>query len=131
MIGYGIVLERIVFSLDATGAVTEYSFPVMGEVVEVRVPNAGTVWTAGTADVTLTREEDGGTVLAITNLTAPATYSPRPVVHSNTGGTTAYTVGGQSVYDTGGGMPVHGRIKCVVAQGEVSKSGTLFVYYRK
>lgn len=71
--------------------------PFSGYVSEIRLPNAGTALTgSGTADFTFTRKDDGGTVLALTDKTAPFSYQPRPVVHTVTGGTTAYTVGGQS-----------------------------------
>src|SRR3990167_4722258 len=125
-------LYELTVSTNAWGGGTATSvYPLHGEILELRVPNSGTTLTGGgTAEITLTRSVDGGTILALTDVGAPLTYYPRGAVHTTGGGTTAYSVGGQSVYDTGGGIPVDGYVQAVVAQGSASSSGILYLYYR-
>lgn len=121
--------EPIVVTTDAAGAGTALSIGVIsGEVVEVRLPAAGAaLTTGGSADFTLTRLHDGGTILAVTNQSAPWQFNPRAAAHSNAGGTTAYGTGVGPVYD--GGIPCDDHIRLVVAQGALSQAGTVYVYY--
>lgn len=113
--------ERIVFETDSSGSSSVLSArPVCGRVVEVRVPDAGAVWTAGgSADVTVTRREDGGTVLAVTNVSAPFSYRPVPVVHTTSG-----AVAGTA---TVAGVLVDDHVRVTVAQAAPSTAGTVFV----
>ena len=113
------------------GGTVTTEYPLSGEVIEVRLPNNGTALTGGgTADFTITRTVDGGTILAAANVAAPFTYYPRGAVVTTGAGTTAYQVGGQSVYDTGAGVPVDGYVQVEIAQGSVSGAATLYMYYR-
>lgn len=116
--------EAVTFTTDATGAVTVLSRPVSGMVVEVRVPNAGTAWMpGGTADLTVTRLDDGGTVLAVSNATAPFVYAPVPAYH-----TTAGALAGTA---TRPGIPVDGHVQIVIAQGAASTAGTVYLHVQK
>lgn len=125
-------VHEFVVSTDAAGAGTVLSHsPVRGEIVEVRLPLGGTVLTAGgSADFTLTRVNDGGTVLALANASAPWQYQPRAAAHSTSGGTTAYATGVGPVYD--GGVPAESVLRLVVAQAALSQTtaGTVYVYAR-
>lgn len=122
-------VEQITFTTDGAGAADVVSKrPVTGRVVEVRVPNAGTTWmgNGATADFTLTRNEDGGTVLALTNGSAPFSYHPSVGLHTTVAGTSAYATGVGPVLEHG--VPCDGHIRCVVAQAQFSKAGTVHVY---
>lgn len=124
----GVRRADIAVSTDASGAGTAASRPIAGEILEVRY-NGTTLNNGGSADYTITRQTDGGTVLAVTNLDGPWSRSPRQLIHTSTGGT----------LDTGGltaaitsqvdEIPVEGALQIVVAQGAASKSDTLFVFY--
>ncbi len=110
---------------DATGAGTLISGPVSGEVLEIRVPNAGTAWTnggtaGGTADLTITRLRDEGTICALSNLLPPVQIQPRTVVNDVTGGGSAIL--------SQRGVPVDDHLKIVIAQGVASVSGTVFIH---
>lgn len=117
-----ISVEKIVFTLNSSGAGTVVSTSVIsGEIVEVRVPNAGTTWmgVGATADVTLTRLEDGGTILNFANGSAPWEKAPRQLTHDTSGGDL-------TAYDT---VPVSDHIQLVVSTGQADKAGTVYVHY--
>ncbi len=115
---------------DGAGTATT-PYPISGEVVEIRVPNDGTaLMSGGTADLTVTRDTDGGTVFAGVNLTPPFQYAPRPAVHTTTGGTTNYAAGVGPVLDPAG-VPVDDYLTVVVAQGLATKSATVYIHVRE
>lgn len=119
---------EVVFTTDAAGAAAGTTLPVRGELAQVRVPNAGTAWmgTGSTADITITRLVDGGTLLALTNGQAPWEYNPRTAAHSLTAGTSAYAVGvGPVLTDP---PPVYGPVVVTVAQAQFSKAGTVYLW---
>ena len=113
------------------GATATAARPHAGEVLLVTMPLAGTALTAqgGTADFVITRVTDGGTIAALTNVSAPFYYQPRDPVHDTAGGTTAYTVGvGPQMTE---GIPVFGSISVSVSTAQPSQSGTIFLRYRR
>ena len=113
------------------GATVNAARPHAGHAILVSMPLAGTALTAqgGTTDFVVYRARDGGTIAALTNVSAPFFYQPRDSVHTTAGGTTAYTLGiGPQVTE---GIPVFGSITVTVAQAQVSQSGTLYVRYRR
>lgn len=121
-------LHEVVFATDAAGGAVATTVPLRGHLRQVRVPNAGTAWmgTGSTADVTLTRLVDGGTLLAVANGSAPWEYNPRLPAHTVAGGTTAYAVGVGPV--VAGGPPVDGPIVVTVAQAQPSRAGTVYLW---
>lgn len=107
----------------ANGAGTATTRPISGQVVEVRIPNAGTaLFSGGTADLTITRQNDGGTVVGAANITIPFTISPRQIMQPVAGGGTA-------LLDPNG-VPVDSGLNVVVADGLASKTTTVYIYYR-
>lgn len=121
-------LVEVVFTTDTSGNAAGTTLPLRGELCQVRVPNAGTAWmgTGATADITITRLVDGGTLLALTNGSAPWEYNPRTPAHSLTAGTTAYAVGvGPVLTDA---PPLHGPVVVTVAQAQFSKAGTVYLW---
>lgn len=126
---------ELVVTCDAAGAGTvSTSRPLREEVLSVRMPNAGTALTngagvGGSTDITITRAYDSGTVIALTNVTAPFQYQPREQVHTQTGGTTAYALGIGPVMNAG--VPVWGTVTMTVASGAPSSSGTLYMFVRR
>lgn len=113
------------------GTVTSVS-PWSGEIVEIRMDTAGTIIASGTADFTITRSYDGGTILSAANQTAPWQYNPRLAVHSDTAGTTAYALGAGPIFDAGGGIPVDGYVQVVWAQGNpAAGTATLWFHVRE
>lgn len=123
----GMWRDTIVITAGASGAGTAYSSrPIAGDIISVRL--AGTAL-GGTADFTLTREGDGGTVLVVTNGQGPWQYQPRDAVHSTSGGTTAYNLGTGPVFTDY--IPSADYLKLTVAQAAASAAGTVFIHYRE
>lgn len=120
-------LDFVLSTNTAGGGTTTWAYPVSGRVTQVRMANAGTtLTTGGTADFVLSRVEDGGTILSLTNVIAPFEYNPAIPLHSNSGGTTAYALGVGPVYEDG--YPVDGYLRLTVQQAVVSSAGTVYVY---
>lgn len=92
--------------------------PVVGEITEIRLPGTHM---GSTADYTITRQADGGTVLSATAYAAPWTNHPAAVL--NDGTATAGTA-------TIAGIPCADYLQLVVGSGVASASGTLFIHYR-
>ena len=110
------------------GTVTS-SRAISGDILAVRMDNGGTaVTTGGTADFTFTKSPDGGTVLALTNASAPFEYRVGQQLFNQTGGSVIYAAG-TAVYTDG--VPVFGTVTMTVAQGAGSASGTVYMYYRR
>lgn len=105
--------------------------PVHGEVVEVRV-DGQTLNTspAGSADLTITRVADTGTILADTNISFPEQWSPRQLVNLNTtGGTLSHQLVGGAVNPQVGPVYATGYLQAVIAQAGTA-SADVRVYYR-
>ena len=113
----------LVVTTDAAGAGTvQSSVPVSGYVLSLRAPNAASQLTAGgSADFTFTVPTTGATVFVASNQSAPFQYQPRSELHTTAGGTAT-----QPGY-IDRGWPIDDYLKCVVAQGALSTSGTLYV----
>ena len=102
--------------------------PICGHIEEVRIATAGTALLSsagGTATLTITRGgtanvSDGGTILAVTTVTAPNQWQPRNFVHTVAGvnGTVLSTFG----------PPVDDYLTFVVTQGGTSTTGTVYVH---
>jgi hypothetical protein len=123
----------IPISAGTTGDGTATTFrPLCGHVVEFRVGTLGTALNnSGSTDWTVTRVEDGGTILSAANQTAPFQYQPRNAVHTSSAGTTAYGLGQSPVF-VDPGIPVDGYVQVVVAQaGTVAKAGTVHLYVQE
>ena len=115
----------------ASAGTATFAVPISGEVLEVRMPAAGSTLAGGSADFTLTRVYDGSTVLNVSNQTAPFEFFPRRSPHSPTGGTAAYGAG-LAVYDTGGGIPIDGYLQVVWAQASTAVAApTMYVHVRE
>lgn len=116
----GISRVLIPVTTDGSGAGTAVSArPVNGEILEIRLPTAA-LNAAGAADYTITRQETGGTVLAITNTDGPWTRYPRGDAITPAG------AGGSAVVP----IPCDEMLRLVVAQAATSASGTIHVYYK-
>lgn len=114
--------HAIVFTTNASGAGTVLSpEPLMGDVVLIR-QDAGDAPGTATADYTLTRHDDGGTIAAITNTVDPFEVSPVVTLHQGT------TVAGTASYP---GVPCDGHVKLVIAGAEASVEGTIHVMERR
>lgn len=109
--------EHIHITVDGSGAGTVVTPPIVGDIVAVA--NPGTAL-GGTADYTLTRRNDGGTVWAAQNAPGPFQYAPVSVLHSGT------TVAG-----TASGVPSASHLQLVVGSATPSASGDLYLYYRQ
>ena len=121
--------EQIVLTTPAGGiaGTATSSHPISGRILEVRNPGTG-LDSGGTADYTITRNADGGTILALTNVAGPWQYQPRVATHSVTGGTTNYAAGIGPVLDPGG-VPCDDYVTVVIAQGGTAASGTIIFHY--
>jgi hypothetical protein len=118
--------EILTLAVNASGAATVYSGRVTGRVLQMQyVPDATTPLDTG-ADLTITGEDTGVAILAVTNLgTAAVTMAPRQATVTVANAAALYAAGGVAVLE-----PVYlagERIKVVVAQGGTSKTGTLHI----
>lgn len=103
---------------DAGGGTCTSDAPVWGDIAEVRY-NGGTAF-VGLGTVTITRAEDGGTVLAGSTGNGTWSYAPVQTTH-----TRALAAAG-TVSD----IPVDGYLRMVVTGGGSAASGTVDVYVR-
>lgn len=115
---------------DAAGAGTASSVSIQGECTELRIPNAGTAMlgTGSTATVSLTRALDGGTIFRTTAGSAPFSERFGQQLFTQTGGSAIFAAGTAEFVD---GVPVFGTVTCVVSGAQASKSGTVYMYYRR
>lgn len=119
--------ETLTLTVDASGDATVYSERVQGRVLQLRyVPDATTPLDTG-ADLTITGEDTGVAIATLVNIgTAALTKVPRQATHGIDGSASLYAAAGEPVEE-----PVYlagERIKCVVAQGGVSKTGQLHIF---
>ena len=115
-------ISRYIFEVttDTLGAGTAVStYPLSGLVEEIRC-QSGFGGTAGTADFTFTRSQGGGTILVVTDGTAPWSRLPRAQIADTTG--TAVS----GVYDS---IPIDDYVQMLVAQGGSVVAGTVSFYY--
>lgn len=119
-----ITVVSVPITTSATGAGTGSVRQIRGEIVKVMVGTPGTaLTTGGSADMTITHQPTGGTVLSVTNISAGQVvqYQPRDGYHSVTG----TLLGTADV-----GVSVAGSVSVVIAQGALSQSGTVHLYVR-
>lgn len=120
-------LHALTLTVDASGDATVYtSGLVNGRVLQMRYVPDGTNPLATGADLTITGETTGVAIVTITNIgTSAVTKVPRQATLDASGAASLYAAGGTAVNDF---VYIGGeRIKCVVAQGGVSKTGTLYL----
>ena len=122
--------ERHDFTLtvDASGAATVYSDRLAtGVIAQIRYVPDGTNPLATGADLTITAETSGLPIATLTDIGTSATgWAPRQATHSTAGAAALYASAGTAVNDR---IAIAGeRIKVVVAQGGVSKTGTLYIW---
>lgn len=116
--------EVMVGTVSASAANAAGTFitsrPIIGEVIQIRQP--GTQW-GSTADYTLTRVSDGGTVLSGLDYAGPWTNSPSPILNNGT------ALAGTAT--SGVGIPCASHLQLIVGSAVASAVGTLHVYYRQ
>lgn len=93
--------------------------PIVGEVISVR--NAGTAL-GGTCDYTLTRVNDGGTVLAGVDMAGPWQFQPTQT--QNIGTALAGTASAP-------GIPCASHLRLVIGSAVANAAGTVHIYYRQ
>jgi hypothetical protein len=129
-------IERIAIPIStntAAAGTAQSAIPVEGRVLEwVCSGSTGTALfgPGATATFTVTRNGDGGTILAATAVSAPFRYAPRRLLVTETGGTTFLVAGSATsgVLDTDG-IPSADYLTAVITQGGTSASGTVYMYY--
>jgi len=117
-------LQRLTIpvTVDASGDATVYSAHISGKIQTIRYVKADF---ADGVDFTLTAEDTGETIWAESDVNASATRAPRQPTHSTEGSAALYAAAGSAVNDHI--AIANDRIKIVVAQGGVSKSGTIII----
>lgn len=108
--------ETIFVSVNGAGGGTVVSRPVVGDIISIRLPGTAL---GGSADFTITRQSDGGTVLAGTDMAGPWQYQPASAFHSGT------AIAGTTV-----GVPSASHLVVTVGSAAASTGGTIHVYYR-
>lgn len=110
--------QTLTLTTDSSGAGTATSpEPINGYIDEIRNPSA--VW-GGTADYTVTRSFDGGTVWQSNNVAGPFQIYPRG--QATPAGT---AIGGTAIAP----IPVEGYLQFVVSGSTGSLAGTVHIYY--
>ena len=119
-------VHTVSITTDGSGNATAYTKDTYGRISAIRyVPDVSTPLTA-TADLTITDNETGLTVMVITDIGSIAlNLFPRAAMIDTTGAAVLYASGGQAVRDQ---IPVGGAIKVVVSGGGASKLGTLYFF---
>lgn len=115
--------EVLVGTVSASAANAAGTFttlrPILGEIIEIRNPGAAL---GATADYTLTRGNDGGTILSALDYAAPWTNRPSPTLNNGTAAAGTAT--------SGVGIPCAGHLTMTVGSAVASTAGTFFIYYR-
>ncbi|HRP26035.1 hypothetical protein, partial [Thauera sp.] len=107
-------------TVDADGDAEVYTPKIFGHLVSVRYVKTDF---ADGVDFVVTNETTGETVWSEEAVNASASRYPRAATHTTAGAASLYASGGTAVQ---GRIAIGGdRLKIVVADGGVSKSGTL------
>ncbi|WP_297972495.1 hypothetical protein [uncultured Amaricoccus sp.] len=110
----------IPITVDADGDAEVYTPKIFGHLVSVRYVKTDF---ADGVDFVVTNETTGETVWSEEAVNASASRYPRAATHTTAGAASLYASGGTAVQ---GRIAIGGdRLKIVVADGGVSKSGTL------
>lgn len=122
-------VQRIAISVltDSNGDFTGYSEVVQGRILQVRyVPDGSSPLDTG-ADVTITGEQSGVSILAQSNIgTSAYTKAPRQATHDVAGAAALFAAGGTAVQSEV--VVGQERIKLVIAQGGNAKAGVFQLY---
>lgn len=108
--------------VNASGDATAYTPVVNGGVLQVHFINTDL---ASTVDITITGETTGQAIFAQSDIAASFVKAPRQPLYSQSGAAMLYASGGTAL--AGLIVVCRERIKIVVAQGGVSKSGAVHV----
>ncbi|MFZ4605163.1 MAG: hypothetical protein ACOYM5_02795 [Caulobacter sp.] len=112
----------VTVTVDASGDATAYTPYLSGRLSSIHYVKTDY---ADTADFTITSEATGETLWTEANVTATKHCRPRGATHSNAGVAALYAAAGTAVNDK---ISLgRDRVKIVVAQGGVSKTGTFYV----
>ena len=117
--------DKVAIATDGSGDATVYSRGFIGLLHGfIYVP--GSSMDTG-ADLTITEEATGAALLTVTNAgTSTIVKLPRAPIVDAANAASLYAAGGEPVEDR---YPVVSRVKCVVAQGGASKTGSLYVVW--
>lgn len=120
------VVHTVALATDVSGDQTVYTTQTFGRVIAVRYVPDATDPMDTTSDITITDNETGLQMLAITDVgVSSRDYLPRTYTVTSTGVNALYAASGESVLDA---SPVAGAIKVVVAQGGASNEGALYIF---
>ncbi len=131
------MIEKIAFPISTNSAAAGTArsrVPIEGKILEwVCSGSTGTALfgPGATATFTVTRDNDGGTVLALTAVSAPFTRSPRRQISTEAGVLNYYATGSatwENVADPTG-IPSADYLTAVITQGGTSVSGTVHMLY--
>lgn len=119
MVDTGILSRKVTITTDASGDSTDY-VDVYGKIEKIHVEIDGLA--SGAADVTITDNTSGETILELTNISADSVDYPRRQVDDTSGSGIA------GAYDN---FYVNGPLKIVTADGGNAKTGYVTVYSRR
>lgn len=115
-------LETVAITVDASGDATSYTGVVTGRILTVRYVKDDY---ANGMDVVVTVDNTGEAVWTGTDVNASVTIAPRQATHDVLGAASLYAAAGEPVEDYI--AVANSRIKIVVDEGGVSKSGTFHI----
>ena len=109
-------------TVDASGDAIAYTPVCNGQVLQIHYVKTDF---ADTVDFTITGESTGQAILAQSNVTASFVKAPRQPVYDQSGAAMLHAAGGTAL--AAPILVVKERVKIVVAQGGVSKTGSIHV----
>lgn len=109
-------------TVDASGDATAYTPVVTGRVLQIHYVKTDF---ANTADFNITSEATGQQLWVQSDQNASAIKAPRQPTHDGVGAASLYAATGEPVEDHI--YLANDRVKIVVAQGGVSKTGTFHI----
>lgn len=117
--------HEIPIILDGSGtADTESTVPLCGTIAEIRCSSTG-LDNESKTDITITRRDDGGSVLKLTNIGAPWSKVPQQPVVNQEGAAALYAVAGAAVLEE---IPIDGYLRIQVAEGKANGKATIYVF---
>lgn len=111
--------------VTGTATVTAYSPYLSGYIESIEYVKAGSNPYADGVDFTITADETGESILALTDQNSSVVKRPRAATHSTAGVASVYASGGTAVNDRI--ALSRDRVKIAIAQGGNGKTGTFVI----
>ena len=108
--------KTVTITTNGSGVATGYIEGLVGRLQTIRYVPDGTKPYAATVDVTITVDQTGQAILAVSDVSGAFTYAPRQPTHTTAGAAALFAGSGTAVNDHIV-LAAGDRIKIVLAQG--------------